>query len=136
MAFSPLHPLSFDKQGSHQPLHYPDSIRILELNGFDPSQGQLYGLLIPARLSEHHNYSALSYAWGDGLASRSISLAEDHSHPISETLFSGLKELLSGGNKVYVWVDQICIYSGRYRAKTSRNLKVAPLFCESFGFRI
>lgn len=93
----------------HQPLEHADGIRILELLRFDLSKGQLRGRLIPTRLSHRPNFSAISYAWGNGSLNKSILLAEDFSQPITETLFNGLKELSSSVNNMRVWVDSICI---------------------------
>jgi hypothetical protein len=94
---------------THPPLDHADSIRLLELIRFDSSQGQLSGRLIPARLRDCPDYCALSYAWGEGSPTKSVMLPRGCPHPISETLFNGLKELSSNAKTIKLWVDQICI---------------------------
>jgi hypothetical protein len=82
-------------------------------------------------------YKALSYAWGDGTAKRTIQL-DGTKFKVGENLAAALiyiRGLESAGEKPQaILIDAICLYVGGYRRKYHRNLRFGPPFSEGFRF--
>ena len=78
--------------------------------------------LFPQSLSnnEHISYEALSYVWGSTELVECIILDRKR-HWITDNLYAALQNLRLHDRDRYLWVDAICIYSGRSGIKASRN---------------
>ena len=87
----------------------PNRIRILHLhqakNYDDPIEACLD---VKSLDTEELWYSALSYCWGTGLATRLMEI-NSVSVPITENLESALKRVRSITGQICIWVDAICI---------------------------
>lgn len=73
-----------------------------------PANMRLCCELINADLSSAPTYHALSYTWGDNVASESIML-NGHDFGVTKNLMSALRALQTADKSTLCWVDAICI---------------------------
>ena len=116
-------------------LDHDETIRLLQIapsTNLDSSV-PLECSILKIRLELAPIYTALSYTWGNDVATASLSI-DGLSFMIRPNLHSALLALRYISSKRILWVDAICIYSDRSRIKHCRNLRFGPLFSEGFGF--
>ena len=86
-----------------------NQIRILHVHGANNYDDPIEACLKVESLdTETLWYSALSYCWGTGLATRLMKI-NSVSIPITDNLESALKRIRSMTGQVRIWVDAICI---------------------------
>lgn len=119
----------------YAPLPDGQSFRILNLQSDEPTNpliGQLHthqlqrppsGKIVskPAGLATPL-YEAVSYVWGDPSLSSHIK-CDGKSIPITSSLDIALRRLRKSDSMRAVWVEQLCLYSDRYRTKCLTNLR-------------
>ena len=111
------------------PLRSPSTdIRILKLRGGEP-QTPLHCTLTtrPLKSTQHPNYEALSYHWGEGEPTEEIILnTKEKEFPdpfmVRPNLASALKQLRYRDRSRYLWIDAICINQDD---NSERNVQVA-----------
>jgi hypothetical protein len=91
----------------YQPLAYPDSIRLLELNAGEPHD-PIACVLHSARLDENPSYEAISYVWGDQNIKRQITCGIQRLD-ITVNLHDILRELRHPEKPRMLWTDAVCI---------------------------
>ncbi|KAH0559003.1 hypothetical protein GP486_004384 [Trichoglossum hirsutum] len=91
----------------YQPLAYPDSIRLLELNAGEPYD-PIVCMLQTARLEENPSYEAISYVWGDRNVKRHITCGFQRLDT-TVSLHDILRELRRPEKPRLLWADAVCI---------------------------
>lgn len=99
----------------YQPLSSSSFFRILHLRRELADGGSggyrdlpLYGSLLEASFTNHPNYFALSYCWGDPTLNDEINIDGRVLH-ITASCGSALRRMLRGKMERLIWVDSICI---------------------------
>ena len=95
-----------DQQFQYSPLE-PYQIRLLKLQPSDDPQKLCY-TLHHVGLHDAPAYSAISYRWGDPLATTSIYI-DGHQLPITNNLWHCLHQFMQRAWPKFLWVDAVCI---------------------------
>src|SRR5690349_17905460 len=90
----------------YKPLTHDDEIRLLHLE--PASADDVHFTLHPARLSEEPSYEAISYCWGDENDTRVV-YCEGEPLLITNSLYTGLKQLRHQDTVRVLWADAVCI---------------------------
>ena len=118
--------LPVDVGGIYSPLSTDSQeIRLLCVS---PAQSWSCALVCTLRtvsLLDQPNYKALSYVWGDKEDVLNIRL-EDEEVSVTSHLAFALKRVRQSEDSLLIWVDALCIYLDRPRAKHCRNLRFPP----------
>lgn len=106
----------------HKPLLGVSTVRVLHVrstqSGTDDGQAHLTtpGVvpvsfeLIEVFLADYvDKYQAVSYAWGLSAKNHHITIEEQYSLPITQSLATALPYLIRSCSTGYLWIDQICI---------------------------
>ena len=129
-------------------LSIPNSLRLLRLRSAAATQDAVKCELFESQLentdlfqegTRREDYEAVSWCWGNMRQDQPLRVIEGeqaYSFFNSKDLEAALRALRYHDKTRLLWVDQICIYLDRSRTKSCRNLRIAPPFCEGFGFHI
>ena len=83
--------------------------------------------LIHVTFGETPKYEALSYTWGDKKIKEMI-FVDGKEFLVGRNLWDALRVLRKRLDGQRYWIDAVCLYLDRYRAKDLGNLKLGPLF--------
>jgi Heterokaryon incompatibility protein (HET) len=125
---------------TYRKLETTNYFRLLSVKTRDESAGSKDGLcsfnLESFDRRKCPKYETVSYTWGDPfiLTVVSIHLDCEASLIVNSSVLTALARLAANCLTGYLWIDQICLYTNRYRTKCLRNLRFWPQFCERFGF--
>ena len=110
-----------------------DEIRILNI---EPHKGDesspMVCSLLHVPLAAKQDYHALSYTWGSGAKTKSITLS-GQSFAVSETLYSALIHLRQSNLRRAIWVDAICINQNEIPERNSQISRMARIYTASDG---
>jgi Heterokaryon incompatibility protein (HET) len=127
----PSDPSSPPAQRSLDP--HKEGYRVLRLKPLKHNtENGLSDLLISCEIqhvarTDRVEYTALSYAWGDGIADQEI-LVGDSVQLISLNLANALRELRDDTFDVLLWVDQLCINQKDDDEKSNQVQKMKSLY--------
>ncbi|KAG5656925.1 hypothetical protein KAF25_011094 [Fusarium avenaceum] len=110
-----------DSPRLYHKLPSPDSIRLLELTQDENHQG-ICGHLVLSKLEDGASFAALSYVWGSASPEDPILKIDGFDLKIRQTLKHALEAIASGPEKMFLWIDQICIDQENY---AEREIQVA-----------
>jgi hypothetical protein len=85
-----------------------DSIRLLELTR-DETKDSICGRLVLSKLDDIPSFAALSYVWGNPSSEDPLFQVDGYELKIRQSLNHALRALVSGSDKILLWIDQICI---------------------------
>lgn len=96
----------------YKPVRGENSIRLTKIKPGTGSTGIAIDLIdsfvpLPCQKT-HQEYDALSYTWGDGAQTKSIT-CNGRKLKVTETLREALKYFRDPDKEVILWIDQICI---------------------------
>ncbi|ETS86089.1 hypothetical protein PFICI_04114 [Pestalotiopsis fici W106-1] len=128
---------------NHQSFNYPgnplkleDSFRVLAL---EPGQGRdpVKVRLLDCLLSDHPNYEAVSYAWGDLSLTADILVSHDgdeaHYQPVPATTNcqAALKGLRYSDRERLLWIDAICINQGSVKERNHQVQMMSKIYARA-----
>lgn len=93
----------------YQSLVRKDEIRLLVLHPGQLEDDILFHMEHVALRTNDRRYEALSYAWGEELATRDIRAVEGPHIPVTSNLYSALQHLRHQDRNRTLWVDALCI---------------------------
>lgn len=124
-------PLDLEDRFEYQPLSSQRNeirlLRILAVRDFDGVNCRIDCNIFHVSLDNLPDYDALSYAWGDRLDLRSISL-EGHPFHVTANLHGALSRLQSSSMSRPIWIDAICINQDNLQECSEQVGKVEAIF--------
>ena len=124
---------SFDLEGQfqYQPLSSQRNeirlLRILPVRKFDGLNCGIECNISHVSLDDLPDYHALSYAWGEKLDLRSISL-EGHPFNVTANLYGALSRLQTSSMTGPIWIDAICINQDNLQERSEQVVKMGDIF--------
>lgn len=91
---------------------------------------------IPLASTKDKEFIAVSYCWGQPLLQQYLRLEDGSCLPISETLYTLLKHLLSGRSEVMVWIDALCINQKDNTEKDYQVRMMKDIYAAAYETRI
>ncbi|KAI6753936.1 hypothetical protein HG530_013112 [Fusarium avenaceum] len=116
-----------DSPRLYHKLPSPDSIRLLELTQDENHQG-ICGHLVLSKLEDGPSFAALSYVWGSASPEDPILKVDGFDLKIRQSLKHALEAIVSGSEKMLLWIDQICIDQENYAEREIQVALMAKIF--------
>lgn len=121
----------------YKPLQNNQDIRLLRFLQFGPSTEMTCDIVtVPLASTKDKEFIAVSYCWGQPLLLQYLCLEDGSCLPISETLYTLLKYLLSGRSKVMVWIDALCINQKDNTEKDYQVRMMKDIYTAAYETRI
>lgn len=119
----------FERSFEYQPLHNPNSIRVIELL---PALNRDKPIIIKLSISPLDppvQYEALSYTWDDQKPRREIT-CDGASLCVTENVFQALRQLRRSkkARRRMLWIDAICINQNDEAEKTSQVSMMGEIY--------
>lgn len=123
--------LDFEDRFKYQPLSSQrNEIRLLQILPVRKFDGLNCGIecnISHVSLDDLPDYDALSYAWGNRLDMRSISL-EGHPFHVTANLHGALSRLQTSTMTRPMWIDAICINQDNLQERSQQVVKMGDIF--------
>lgn len=116
-----------DSPRLYHELPSPGSIRLLELTQ-DETKHSICGHLVLSKLEYSPSFAALSYVWGSASPEDPILKVDGFDLKIRQSLKHALEAIVSGSEKMLLWIDQICIDQENYAEREIQVALMAKIF--------
>lgn len=94
----------------------------------DETHQSICGHLVLSRLEDNPSFAALSYVWGSASPEDPILKVDGFELKIRQSLKHALEAIVSGSEKMLLWIDQICIDQENYTERESQVALMAKIF--------
>lgn len=112
---------------SYTPLTHGDEIRLLYLES--GSGDEIRFSLQSARLDAQPSYEAISYCWGDATDTRDV-FCEGKLLRITNSLYTGLKQLRKKDGTRALWADAVCINQADIAEKNTQVQLMSRIYSQ------
>jgi hypothetical protein len=115
----------------YQSLVRKDEIRLLVLHPGELDDNIVFHMEHVALQTNDRRYEALSYAWGDDTATRSIRAVEGTHISVNANLYSALQHLRYQDRTRTLWIDALCIDQGDFDERSHQVRLMGDVYAKA-----